>query len=165
MSIKEILEELPKLIPQEREAVLDWLVRDRLGANEFPEADEVVTGSDDTFQELVEKRIPIVIETVADYFPAELLDSYEETILWYLAGGYSGGLLLVRVNGWFETEGKIYFEPSDGDDDVREEYLLAEWKGIIRTYTDRYAEPSLTIKELWPFGQTPPFVSALAPDR
>jgi hypothetical protein len=37
MSIKEILEELPKLIPQEREAVLDWLVRDRLGANEFPE--------------------------------------------------------------------------------------------------------------------------------
>lgn len=165
MSIKEILEELPKLTPQEREAVLDWLVRDRLGANEFPETDEVVTGSDDTFQELVEKRIPIVIETVADYFPTELLDSYEETILWYLAGGYSGGLLLVRVNGWFETEGKIYFEPSDGDDDVREEYLLAEWKGIIRTYTDRYAEPSLTIKELWPFGQTPPFVSALAPNR
>jgi hypothetical protein len=76
MSIKEILEELPKLIPQEREAVLDWLVRDRLGANEFPESDEVVNGSDDTFQELVEKRIPIVIETVADYFPAELLDSY-----------------------------------------------------------------------------------------
>jgi hypothetical protein len=80
-----------------------------------------------------------------------------------LAGGYSGGLLLVRVNGWCETEGKIYFEPSDGDDDVSEEYLLAEWKGIIRTYTDEYAEPSLTIKELWPFGQTPPFVSALAP--
>ena len=74
-------------------------------------------------------------------------------------------MLLVRANGWFETEGKIYFEPSDGDDDVREEYLLAEWKGIIRTYTDRYAEPSLTTKKLWPFGQTPPFVSALAPDR
>jgi hypothetical protein len=59
----------------------------------------VVTGSDDTFQELVEKRIPIVIETVADYFPTELLDSYEETILWYLAGGYSGGLLLVVLMG------------------------------------------------------------------
>ncbi len=155
MSIKEILEELPKLIPQEREAILDWLVRDRLGANEFPETDGLVGRSYRTFGKLVEKRIPIVIETVSDYFPTELLDSYEETMLWYLACGYSGGLLLVRVNGWFETEGKIYFEPSDGDDDVREEYLLAEWKGIIRTYTDRYAEPSLAIKEHWPFGRTP----------
>jgi len=69
MIIKEILEELPKLMPQEREAVLDWLVRDRLGANEFPETDELVGRSYRTFRELVEKRIPIVIETVTDYFP------------------------------------------------------------------------------------------------
>ncbi len=41
MSIKEILEELPKLMPQEREAVLDWLVRDRLCFHKFRSTESI----------------------------------------------------------------------------------------------------------------------------
>jgi hypothetical protein len=37
MSLKQILEELPKLTPQERQEVRDWL-----DAEEFPETDELI---------------------------------------------------------------------------------------------------------------------------
>jgi hypothetical protein len=42
MSIKEILEELPKLTPKERQELRDWL-----DAEEFPETDELIAAADD----------------------------------------------------------------------------------------------------------------------
>jgi hypothetical protein len=42
MSIKEILEELPKLTPSERQELRDWL-----DAEEFPETDELITAADE----------------------------------------------------------------------------------------------------------------------
>ena len=42
MSIKEILEELPKLTPEERQEVRDWL-----DAEEFPETDELIAAVDE----------------------------------------------------------------------------------------------------------------------
>ena len=41
MSIKEILEELPKLTPEERQEIRDWLE-----AEEFPETDELIAAVD-----------------------------------------------------------------------------------------------------------------------
>ena len=45
MSIKEILEELPKLTPEERQEVRDWL-----DAEEFPETDELIKAVDEGFR-------------------------------------------------------------------------------------------------------------------
>jgi hypothetical protein len=45
MSIKEILEELPKLTPEERQEI-----RDFLDAEEFPETDELIKAVDEGFQ-------------------------------------------------------------------------------------------------------------------
>ena len=42
MSIKEILEELPKLTPEERQEVRDWL-----DGEEFPETDELIAAVDE----------------------------------------------------------------------------------------------------------------------
>jgi hypothetical protein len=42
MSIKEILEELPKLTPEERQQLRDWLE-----AEEFPETDELIAAVDE----------------------------------------------------------------------------------------------------------------------
>jgi hypothetical protein len=42
MSLKQILEELPKLTPQERQEVRDWL-----DAEEFPETDELIAAVDE----------------------------------------------------------------------------------------------------------------------
>jgi hypothetical protein len=42
MSIKEILEELPKLTPKERQELREWL-----DAEEFPETDELIAAADD----------------------------------------------------------------------------------------------------------------------
>ncbi|HYY30285.1 MAG TPA: hypothetical protein VE860_20245 [Chthoniobacterales bacterium] len=42
MSIKEILEELPKLTPEERQEVRNWL-----DAEEFPETDELIAAVDE----------------------------------------------------------------------------------------------------------------------
>ena len=42
MSIKEILEELPKLTPKERQELRDWL-----DAKEFPETDELIAAADE----------------------------------------------------------------------------------------------------------------------
>jgi hypothetical protein len=42
MSIKEILEELPKLTPEERQEVRDWLA-----ADEFAETDELIAAVDE----------------------------------------------------------------------------------------------------------------------
>ena len=45
MSIKEILEELPKLTPEERQEI-----RDFLDAEEFPETDELIEAVDEGFR-------------------------------------------------------------------------------------------------------------------
>ena len=42
MSLKQILEELPKLTPEERQEVRDWL-----DAEEFPETDELIAAVDE----------------------------------------------------------------------------------------------------------------------
>jgi hypothetical protein len=42
MSIKEILEQLPKLTPQERQQLRGWL-----NADEFPETDELIADADE----------------------------------------------------------------------------------------------------------------------
>jgi hypothetical protein len=42
MSIKEILEELPKVTPSERQELRDWL-----DAEEFPETDELIAAVDE----------------------------------------------------------------------------------------------------------------------
>jgi hypothetical protein len=42
MSIKEILEELPKLTARERQELRDWL-----NAEEFPETDELIAAADE----------------------------------------------------------------------------------------------------------------------
>jgi hypothetical protein len=42
MSIKEILDELPKLTPEERQYVREWLESD-----EFPETDELIAAVDE----------------------------------------------------------------------------------------------------------------------
>jgi hypothetical protein len=42
MSIKEILEELPKLTPKERQELRDWL-----DAEEFPETEELIAAVDE----------------------------------------------------------------------------------------------------------------------
>jgi hypothetical protein len=42
MSIKEILEELPKLTARERQELRDWL-----DAEEFPETDELIAAADE----------------------------------------------------------------------------------------------------------------------
>jgi hypothetical protein len=42
MSIKEIVEELPKLTRQERQELRDWL-----NADEFPETDELIAAADE----------------------------------------------------------------------------------------------------------------------
>ena len=42
MSIKEILEELPKLTPEERQELREWLA-----ADEFPETDELIAAVDE----------------------------------------------------------------------------------------------------------------------
>jgi hypothetical protein len=42
MSIKEILEELPKLTPEERQEIRDWL-----DAEEFPETAELIAAVDE----------------------------------------------------------------------------------------------------------------------
>jgi len=42
MSIKEILEELPKLTPNERQELRDWL-----DAEELPETDELIAAADE----------------------------------------------------------------------------------------------------------------------
>jgi len=42
MTIKEILEELPKLTPEERQEVRNWL-----DAEEFPETDELIAAVDE----------------------------------------------------------------------------------------------------------------------
>ena len=44
MSIKEILEELPKLTPEERQKVREWLE-----AEEFAETDELIAAVDEGF--------------------------------------------------------------------------------------------------------------------
>ena len=45
MSIKEILEELPKLTPEERRQVREWL-----DAEEFAETDELIAAVDEGFR-------------------------------------------------------------------------------------------------------------------
>jgi hypothetical protein len=42
MSLKQILEQLPKLTPEERQEVRDWL-----DAEEFPETDELIAAVDE----------------------------------------------------------------------------------------------------------------------
>ena len=58
MSIKEILEELPKLTPEERRYVREWLE-----ADEFPETEALIAAVDEGFRNGVER----------DPFTAEVL--------------------------------------------------------------------------------------------
>ena len=56
MSIKEILEELPKLTPNERQELRDWL-----DAEELPETDELIAAADEGLRS-AETEPPLSIE-------------------------------------------------------------------------------------------------------